>query len=103
MEVDQSNSAWLLSKALNAKNINESRAWLESAKAESPKSFNVMISAYELECRARTSPKDTANVILGLVKNEEFINEPRLWDEPEFSNSNTNFKGIKKKIKIKKK
>ena len=70
MEVDQSTSAWLLSRALNAKNINEARVWLESAKLESPKSFNMMISAYELECRALTSPKDTANVILGRDNDE---------------------------------
>lgn len=54
-----------------------------AAKNENPTLFHVLLAAYELECKAQSSPKDAANVILSLVKNKEFSNEPELWNEVE--------------------
>ena len=83
METESSGSKWLLDRAQKAENTFESRSWLLTARNTHPTLFSVQYAAYELECKAKTSPQDAAAILLTLVKNEEFENEKVLWDEIE--------------------
>ena len=85
MEVETVNSKaqWLLDRAQKSENIYEARSWLLTARNTHPTLFSVQYAAYELECKDKTSPKDASEILQNLVKNKEFEDEKKLWDEIE--------------------
>ena len=83
MEVDSSKVQWLLGRAQKAENIFDARSWLLTARNTHPTLFAVQYAAYELECKDQTSPADAATILINLVKNKDFENEKRLWNEIE--------------------